>query len=182
MEEGVERTGMSNLRERYASTALQGLGSSAERERAVDVVGAAGRCDAVGIDVWRTAFGLERSAYARLKRATLKAFLDRYPRETLAERVVEQAIHEFCGPQCLNCEATGKVGALELGSPQAVCPACNGTKIRHYTDATRAAMMSVSYGKTKYLAHKIAWTVAWLLSSPDVRANIQMNIELERNP
>ena len=171
---------MSDLRQRYAGTAMAGLGSSPDRERAVDVVGAAGRCDATGIDVWRTAFGLEKSAYARLKRVTLKTFLDRYPRETFAERVVEQAIHEFCGPQCLNCEATGKVGALDLGAPQAICPVCNGTKIRRYNDATRAAMMQISFGKTKHLAKKIGWTVAWLLSSPDIRANIVMNIELEK--
>lgn len=171
---------MSDLRQRYAGTALQGLGSSPDRERAVDVVGAAGRCDATGIDLWKLAYGLQGSAYHRLKRDVLKAFQARYPREQLAERVVEQAIHEFCGPQCSDCTGTGKVGALDLDAPQAICPACNGTRIRHYSDVTRAAMMAISYGKTKHLAFKISWVIKFL-SGKDISANVVMNNELERD-
>jgi hypothetical protein len=171
---------VSDLRQRYASTALQGLGSSPERERAVDVVGAAGRANAIGVDIWKTAYSLEASAWIRLRTAAIKAFQERYPRENLVDRVVEQAIHEFCGPACAECTGTGKVGALALDSPQVVCPECNGTKIRHYTDITRAAMMSVSYAKTKHLAHKIGWTIQFL-SGLDKDVNSTMNEQLERS-
>lgn len=170
---------MSDLRRPYTSTALAGMQSNPDRETAVDLVGAAGKAGAAGVDLWKAVYGLEKSAYYRLRKDLLRKFRDRYPREAEAERVVEQAIHEYFGPSCRDCEGTGQVGELRIDKLRATCPTCNGTKIRRYTDVTRAAMMSLSYGKTKHLAFKISW-VTTLLSNQDKDTNRTMNNELER--
>lgn len=170
---------MSNLREPYIAAARAGLQSRDGQESAVTRIAAAGRCSATGIDVWRAAYGLEGGALARLRRAMLKAFRARYPREAEAERVVDQAIHEYCGPGCTECEGTGYVGAMMLDAPRAICPTCSGHKIRHYTDSTRATMMQLSFAKTKHLAHKIGWVIKQL-SVEDKTTNHNMNIELGR--
>lgn len=158
---------------------MAGLQSNPDRETAVDLLGAAGRARGVGVDLWRTAFGLEKSAYYRLRKDILKQFRERYPSEKEAEKIVEQAIHEFCGPGCTDCDGTGQVGDLNLDKPRATCPTCNGTKIKRYTDVTRAGMMQLSYGLTKHLAFKIGW-VTRLLSNHDKDTNRTMNNELER--
>lgn len=170
---------MSDLRKPYASTGLAGMKSNPDRESAIDLVGAAGRAKGAGVDLWKACYGLEKTAYYRLRNDTLKKFRNRYPTESEAERIVEQAIHEFFGPSCRECEGTGKVGALDLGKVRATCPTCNGSKVRHYTDTTRAAMMSLSYGKTKHLKFKISWVLK-VLSNHDTDTNRVMNNELER--
>lgn len=171
---------MSDLRKPYASTGLAGMKSDPNQETALDLIGAAGRAKSSGVDLWKACYGLEKTAYYRLRNDVLKKFRARYPRENEAERIVEQAIHEFFGPSCAVCDGTGAVGALRLDQVERPkCPECLGTKIKRYTDVSRAAMMSLSYGKTKHLAFKISW-VSKLLSNYDKDTNRVMNNELER--
>lgn len=161
----------------YIRSGRAGLQSNPDRETAVDVVGAAGKASATGVDLWKSMLGMERGAYFRLRFEMLRKFRERYPREQEAERVVEQAIHEFFGPGCMECEGTGMVGAL--GAVRATCPTCSGTRIKHYTDVTRATMMKLSFGKTKHLAFKIGWVIKELSGySQDVNRTI--NHELGR--
>lgn len=171
---------MTDFRARYVATARAGLAERPGGESAVDIVHAAGRADSIGINIWRGLYGLDGMSYRDIRKDALRAFRSRYPREDLAERIVDQAIHEFAGPGCAECGGTGKVGSLDLNAPQATCPACNGTKVKHYTDTVRAAMMGISYGKTKHLAFKIAWATRYL-QDHDRAANAGMNVEMERD-
>src|SRR4051812_9347104 len=131
---------MADLRLPYVRTAMAGLASNPDRESAVDVVGAAGRAPKKGRDLWKLGYGRERSSYARLFESVLKSFRARYKNEAEAERVVEQAIHEYCNAACDNCTGTGKVGSLDLDKPQVVCPVCDGHAIKRYDNERRAQM------------------------------------------
>lgn len=169
---------MTDFRARYAGTQFQGLQSDPIRERAVDIVAAAGMAPSKGVDVWKV-HGLETTAYSRLRRDLIKAFRERYKNENLYEKVCDQAIHEYFCPQCPTCNGTGRIGSLALNEPQEVCFDCGGVKVRRFSDSTRARTMQISYAMAKHLTHKIGWAVQ-RLSNLDIRVNQAVNRELER--
>ena len=148
-------------------------------ERPIDRVAAAGATkNEVGILVWKTKYGLEKSAYDALTAKTLEIYRDRYSdRVEVAQAVVTQAIHEWFAPECLTCQGKGSV----LHSERIVaCPDCSESSgVRIYTDAARSTLMGLGYGLTKKLSHKINW-ITGFLNRQDRLINAQVSVQLER--
>ena len=120
----------------------------------------------------------ESKAYEEAISGLLLRFRDRYKAESsnVAFRVVNQSLDEFLFPFCTKC-----LNAKEImfGELKIVCPSCNGSGLRRFSDTSRATAMQLSYGLTKKLAHKIRW-VYELCAGLDAAVNAEMNEQLER--
>jgi hypothetical protein len=167
-----------DLREAYASTALASLEWSEERERAVDRVAAAGRADPLGVLLWKAKYQLESKAYQDAHKTLVAQFRARYCSETaeIADRCVYEALSEFMGPACQDCNGARELIVADL---RIECEACNGTGIRRYTDFERARRMEISLSRVRVLSGKLRW-LACELGSLDRAVNSVLNEELER--
>lgn len=169
---------MSNLREPYAATAMAGLAWSAEQEKAIDRVAAAGTTDVLGLMLWKSKYMLESAAYAQARKRILEIYRNRYSRDSVevSGALVDQVLREYLAPACRGCRG---VGEMMVGERRVICEACAGSKIHNYGNEERARTMQISYGLVKILSHKLQWLLG-LLNDSDARVNYQMNIELER--
>lgn len=169
---------ISNLREAYAVAGRQSLKWDANHERAIDRIAAAGQAPRVGCDLWKARYSLEAKSYHAAKRGLLKVYAERYKNdaEAIAEKVVDQVLHEHLSPACETCLGSGEVIAGEL---KATCPECMGHRVRRYSDTERSRMMQLSYQRVKGLAHKLAWMLN-KMGTWEVSVNVIMNNELER--
>jgi hypothetical protein len=167
-----------NLREAYANTHHASLEWSEERERAIDRVAAAGRCSRIGMDLWKARYMLESQSYQDCAGSLLLQFQARYKAEsqTIARKCVDEALHEFLGPECAMCSGAGEIMAGEL---KVTCHVCEGSKLRLYTDIDRARHMELSLGMVRKLAGKLAWLMRQM-HDMDRAVSAVMAWELER--
>lgn len=170
---------IANLREAYATTAFRSLEWDEEHERAIDRIAAAGMCHPIGINLWRAKFSLDSRSYFSAKGQLIAHFLARYKSESrdIAERVVDQALHEYLSPECPTCRGAKEVIA---GSLRQLCQSCSGTGLRRYSDSDRSGHMQLSFARTRVLAAKIRWALDEM-GTFDRAVNAQMIIELERD-
>ena len=169
---------MTNLRTAYGATAMASLEWTEERERAIDRVAAAGRAAPLGLLIWKARYQLESKAYQAAIKLLTTRYLEHYRAESpeTAGKAVEQCFSEFMGPACSGCN-----GAKELVSEnlRVVCPTCQGSGIRRYSDTERSGRMKLSYGLTKHLAHKMSWLMCEI-GSLEKGVNAVLAWELER--
>lgn len=169
---------MSNLREALSSTAMASLEWSEERERAIDRIAASGKAPTLGVLIWKARYMLESRAYQDARSQLVRLFLTRYTYESpsIAEKCVDEALHEFMGPACQRCS-----GARELvsGDLRVECPDCHGSGLRRYTDWERAARMGMSMHRAVTLSRKLRW-IAEEMQSLDRAVNSVLCHELER--
>lgn len=169
---------MANLREAYAASAHQSLQWTADVERAVDRVAAAGMVDRFGADLWRARYGLDSASFRNAIKLLTRVYAERYPRdgEMMASKCADQVISEFLASFCTSC--LGSREALN-GDLKAPCSACSGTGLRHYTDEERSRIMGLSYAVVKHASHKLQWLHNFV-STQDSIVNTIMARELER--
>ena len=169
---------MANLREAVAVTGLASLEWSGERERAIDRVAACGKCSPLGVKLWKARYMLEAKAYQDARGELISLYSARYVRERreIAEKIADQALHEFMSFFCATCNGAKEVMVGEL---KVTCSACLGSGVKRYSDAERATSMQLSYGLTKRLRHKVGWLLGEM-SAIDRLVNSQLNSELER--
>ncbi len=154
--------------------------SSAEEERPVDRVAAAGRAAIncpVGLLLWKARDSLESASYIALKSALLRLFTKRYRDEiTVATAIVDQAVREYMGAGCRGCQGLKEVMFQER---KVTCPDCSGSGTHRYSDSERAGTMQLSYSRVKYSSHKIAWVLS-TLGTEDRRMSLLMSQQLDR--
>lgn len=173
-----EEVTIANLREAYGAASMQSLQWDETCERAIDRVASAGRCHPVGIELWRARYSLDANSYKAARKHLLRCYLERYKSESpdIAQRVVEQCLHEYLSPSCAVCHGAKEIVA---GYLRHACKACEGTGIHRYSDTQRSRIMHLSYGQVKAVAHKITWLLGQM-NTWDAAVNAQMNVELER--
>jgi hypothetical protein len=173
---------MGNLRELGGRSCLStNLGMSDFSERDIDRVaamgGAAAHSDvgALGTDVWRWMYSLDRYAALRVcKRLVVALQRERGVDAMVAVRVAQQAMLEFSEWACASC---GGRKEMELDNGvKIVCETCGGTGYRKYTNGDRSRGTGQVY---RAVAEDLEWTIA-LLRAADGLVNSRMNHELER--
>jgi len=172
---------MANLRESLASTHHASLVWSPERERAIDKVAASGRCDELGVLLWKTKYMFESAAREKAEKIILEMMFKRFNFHTalLLVKAMEQAFREWLEDQCEVCGGRGHVMAGEV---RIVCESCDGSRARHYTDTKRAQLMQLPMGHVEKLCSKrgpMTWTLD-LMRTRDRKVNLEMNMQLER--
>ncbi len=169
---------MGNLRHAYAATQFANLDWNENTERPIDRVAAAGKAE--HLEIWKSKYSGDVPSIRKLYGIALAVFRLRYTRDQNAERITEQAIHEFLDPNCRACSGSGNVKSTENINESIPCGACHGSGTGKHSDESRAIRMQLSYATTKHSAHKITWLVGWLTTN-DKEINILMNRRLERN-
>ncbi len=130
------------------------------------------------MDLWRAKYLLEAQAYRDVIEGMIEEYKKRYTAETpfIARKCVEQALSEYLGPQCKDC---GGSKELMIDQQLKLCPTCDGSGLRRYTDDQRAGRMKIERRNVERRAGKMRW-IAEQLGEMDRQVNVVMNMELER--
>lgn len=170
---------MANLRESLASTGMANLSWDEDYERAIDRVAACGKCESLGVDLWKARYMLEVSAYHRCRWELLKRVLARYKHEDrgIAQKLVDQALIEFIASFCPTCGGAREIMLNEL---RVLCDTCGGSGVRRYSDYDRCRMMQISYRRYQSLQHKLSW-IQRVIEDSEKSVNYRLNVELERD-
>lgn len=167
-----------NLRESYASTHHASLKWSPDHERAIDKVAASGRCDELGILLWKLKYMSESWALKKTREELIKRHLERFKHEvdTLRSLVIDQCLHEYLSDKCQWCK-----GAKEMivNERRVVCDACQGHGIRKYSDVDRARYMKQSLGRVKTLQRQFTY-IHETIGTLDRSVNQMMAYQLGR--
>lgn len=162
------------MRKAYVATDRANLDWSPICERPIDRVAAAAAAGEK-LDIWKSKYGQDRSAYERLRGLVARVVASKWPREKHTEKIVDQALAEYLSPECQVCHGNEVVDYLR----GRVCSGCKGTKLQVYTDEKRGRMMKVGMGTTRMVSHKVSYVVGWLTHN-DSRVNAIINQSLER--
>ena len=167
-----------NMREAYAGTGRASLEWNPDAERSIDRVAAAGKANALGVNLWKAKNGLESVAFLRAVDQLSVVYSERYRREDadLVGKLCFQAISEWVAQFCTTCAGTREVMHGEL---KTICTACAGSGVRRYTDEQRARMMMVSFDKMRRMGGRFRWLHDYI-SREDWMANDVMARNLER--
>lgn len=168
---------MSNMREALASTHHASLVWS-ERERAIDKVAASGRCDELGVLLWKAKYMSESVAYRKARTILINKVSERfiYEARLVVDNLVDQCLHEFISDMCNWCKGAKEIMA---GEKKVVCDACQGHGVRKFTDNERARAMKLALGKVQKMQRHFRF-LHELMGSLDRQVNEQMNEQLER--
>ena len=165
------------MRDAYAGTGRASLAWGIT-ERAVDRVAAAGKCSELGMNLWRTKYGLDSISFLRAVEQLSVVYSGRYRREDadLVGKLCFQAISEWVAQFCTTCAGTREVMHGDL---KAICTACAGSGVRRYTDEQRARMLSISFDKIRRMGGRFRWLHDYI-SRQDGLVNDVMARNLER--
>ncbi len=169
---------LSHLKEALAGTAYASLEWSDERERAIDRVAASGKVDPLGILIWKAKYLLEAQAYKDAISGLTQRYRERYKPEMpgMAQKLVEQALSEFLGPGCRTCDGTAE---RVIEGLKVLCPTCNGSALKRYSDEERSGRMQLSIALIKRMSSRMSW-LAGELGALDREVGRLLAIELER--
>lgn len=122
---------------------------------------------------------LESKAYQEASEQLVRHYLSRFKAESqgIAERVVNECLHEFLGPVCIVCSGRKELIAGDL---KITCAECDGSGLRRYSDVDRARAMQLSLQRVRLLSRKISWVMTELFEL-DRAVNSVMGAELERD-
>ncbi len=169
---------MSDLREPYAGTAFAGLEWTPDVEKAIDRVAAGSAALRLGVNLWRAKYLLEAQAYHDVIDGMVRRYLERYDKEKpeVARKLVEQVFSEFMGPQCKDC---GGSKELIIDQQLKLCPTCDGSGLRRYSDYHRATCMQIERRSVERRSTRMRW-IYDQLGTMDGEVNYKLSIELER--
>lgn len=171
---------MPNLRESYAATELQSHAHSDLRETPIDRIAAAGLCNPQGVNLWKAKFNHDSRAFMALSAWLFYHCQSRYKGATpdTLRRAVQQSLKESLSSLlCLPCNGAG---GLLIDQKWEICPKCEGTSVKRWSDLDRARSMQVSMKSAENMKHKIAY-ISRKISELDHEVNREMNRQLERN-
>ena len=167
-----------NLRELVAG-ALQSshLEQSAIREAAIDRIGGLAFSDPLGCELWRL-MAYQANAYERVLGLLGKRARNVIAVRTMRRKVCVAVTAEFIDQACRTCGGIGYLLATST-SAKRLCPTCEGTRQRRYSDLWRARQLGVDVEAYPRWDRRYS-VVSGLLADADRLTFRELSLQLER--